>query len=63
MSQPSIKIIADRTQRIYIVQGEQLIVTPERAEALAGFCTIADAWPAEAAPEPEDRMVRGKKTK
>jgi hypothetical protein len=62
MSEPTVKITADRTQRIYIVQGESLIVTPERAEALAGFCTVADVWPKEA-PEAEDRMVRGKKSK
>ena len=63
MNEPSARITADRTQRIYVVEGESLIVSPERAEALAGFCTVAEAWPAELtpAPEPEDRIVRNKK--
>jgi hypothetical protein len=56
MSEPTIKIKADRTQRIFVLQDETLIVTPERAEALAGFVTVVTP----AAPEPEDRMVRGK---
>jgi hypothetical protein len=61
MNEPTVKITADRTQRIFVVQGESLIVSPERAEALAGFCTVADAWPKDVASDPEDRMVRGKK--
>lgn len=63
MNEPTVKITADRTQRIFIPQGESLIVTPERAQALAGFCSVADVWPKEDAPEPDDRMVRGKKSK
>jgi hypothetical protein len=61
MNEPTVRITADRTQRIYVVEGESLIVSPERAEALAGFCTVAEAWPKDAAPEPEDRIVRNKK--
>lgn len=61
MNEPTIKIKVNRTQRIYVVEGELLIVTPERARTLQGFCTAATAT--EAAPAPEDRIVRGKKSK
>jgi hypothetical protein len=61
MSEPTVRITSNRTQRIYVVEDEQLMVTPERAKALEGFCTVAEMWPKDAAPEPEDRIVRNKK--
>jgi hypothetical protein len=54
MTEPTVKIKADRVQRIYVVEGETLIVTPERAKALEGFCTVLD----KPAPRPKDRMLR-----
>jgi hypothetical protein len=63
MNEPTVRIKADRTQRIYFVEGEELIVNPERAQALAGFCSPVGESTPEPAPEPEDRRVRGKKEK
>jgi hypothetical protein len=61
MSEPTVRIKADRTQRIYVLENEVLIVSPERAEALAGFCSPVAAE--STAIEAEDRRVRSKKEK
>jgi len=58
MNEPNTEIVAARTQRIYVLKGERLIVTAARAAALAGFVQAVKPPSVSARPVPEDRMLR-----